>query len=112
MAAEQRTVDLGVIPVADTFASRLRGLLGRDSETIGRGLFFPRCRSVHTVGMRVPIDVVFLDGSSAVVSVRDRLRPYRFASGGRAAAGTLELPAGWAERLQIAPGCRVTWRAI
>ena len=43
------------VEVASTHADRVRGLLGRDG--LEGGLLLPRCRSVHTMGMRFPIDV-------------------------------------------------------
>jgi len=39
-------------------------------------MLLPRCRSVHTVGMRFPIDAVLLDASLHVVAVV-RMRPWR-----------------------------------
>jgi uncharacterized membrane protein (UPF0127 family) len=89
--------------VADTFFSRLRGLLGRAGLPQGEGLFFPRTRSVHTHFMRFPIDVVFLDDALCVVSIAPRLRPWRFASA-KGASSVLELAAGECERIGLAVG--------
>ena len=36
-----------------------------------------KARSVHTIGMRFPIDVAFCDGDLRVVAVRCRMRRYR-----------------------------------
>jgi hypothetical protein len=53
------------------------------------GLLFPRCRSVHTLGMRFPIDVVFLSwpsedsGVVRVLDVRRQLPPGHIAAVGR-----------------------------
>ena len=49
------------MPVATTVSSRLLGLALLRREHAGAGLLIPRCRSVHTFGMRFPIDVLFLD---------------------------------------------------
>jgi len=48
------------VPVAESFRSRLLGLSHLDRERAGPGLLIPRCRSVHTFGMRFPIDIHFL----------------------------------------------------
>lgn len=48
------------VPVADGFLARLLGLSHLDLERAGPGLLIPRCRSVHTFGMRFPIDIHFL----------------------------------------------------
>lgn len=90
---------LGVaVPVANGFRARLLGLALLPAERAGPGLLLPRCRSIHTVGMRFPIDAVFLDGCGQEIR-RVRLRPLRFARERRADA-VLELPviAGGAAR--------------
>jgi uncharacterized protein len=50
---------LASLEVADTRPARRRGLLGRDS--IKGALLLVPARSVHTIGMRFPIDVAWLD---------------------------------------------------
>ena len=56
---------LASLEVADTRAARRRGLLGRDS--IDGALLLVPARSVHTIGMRFPIDVAWLDGELTVL---------------------------------------------
>ena len=51
--------------VADTRRARRRGLLGRDK--IEGALLVERARSVHTFGMRFPIDVAFVSEAGEVV---------------------------------------------
>jgi len=84
----------------------MRGLLGRDSLAEGEGLLLKPCGSVHTLFMRFPIDVVFLDRELSVVAVRPKVRHWRTA-GARGAKVTLELAAGEAARLGIAPGMQL-----
>ncbi len=48
---------LATVDVADTYATRLRGLIGRDG--IDGALLIKPAKSVHTFGMRFPIDVAF-----------------------------------------------------
>lgn len=45
--------------------ARSRGLLGRDG--IEGALVLPRCRWVHTLGMRFALDIAYLDGDGVVV---------------------------------------------
>jgi uncharacterized protein len=92
--------------VADKPWSRMRGLLGRGGLASGEGLLLKPCGSVHTLFMRFPIDVVFLDRELSVVAVRPDLRPWRTA-GARGAKVSLELAAGEAARLGIAPGMKL-----
>jgi uncharacterized protein len=56
---------LASIEVADTRPARRRGLLGRDA--IDGALLLVPARSVHTIGMRFPIDVAWLDGQLNVL---------------------------------------------
>jgi len=81
------------VPIAATRASRLLGLALLDRGKAGAGLLIPRCRSVHTFGMRFPLRLVFLDEAARPISVRRRVPPRRFALDRRARA-VLELPVG------------------
>jgi len=49
------------IEYADTWLSRLVGLLADSSLKKHEALWLSPCKSVHTIGMRFSIDVVFLD---------------------------------------------------
>ena len=79
------------VPVAVTLLSRLLGLALLRAERAGEGLLIPRCRSVHTFGMRFAIHVVFLDAALAPVSVRGSVPPNRVLREPRATA-VIELP--------------------
>lgn len=92
--------------IADRPLSRLRGLLGRRGLEPGHGLLLRPTNSVHTVFMRFPIDVVFLDADLHVLKVRSDLRPWR-AAASRKARAVLEVAAGEAERRGITPGERL-----
>ncbi len=89
--------------VADRPWTRMRGLLGRSGLGAGEGMLFPRTGSVHTMFMRFPIDVVFLDAELRVLSVREAVPAWR-AVKERGAKATLELAAGEAARAGISPG--------
>jgi len=81
----------GVFPVAETLTSRLLGLAFLDRRDVGIGLLIPRCRSVHTFGMRFPLDVYFLGRYGEIVGVRLGIPPFRIVRHPGAAA-VLELP--------------------
>ena len=90
------------VEVASAHAARVRGLLGRDG--LEGGLLLPRCRSVHTMGMRFPIDVAFLDRDGRVVAVVAPMRPWRVGRARLKARQILEAEAGAFERWRIAVG--------
>lgn len=70
------------------YSDRLRGL----AFAPPRGpLFIPRCRSVHTFGMRYPLDLLWLDAHGAIVRV-DRAVPPRRIRCCRAARAVIEVP--------------------
>jgi uncharacterized membrane protein (UPF0127 family) len=71
---------------------RLVGLIGRRDWPVGVALEIPRCRSVHTVGMRFALDLVWLDSERSVVRVDWAVRPWRVRSC-RGARSVLELRA-------------------
>jgi uncharacterized membrane protein (UPF0127 family) len=77
---------------------RLTGLIGRRDLPAGAALHLPRCRSVHTFGMRFALDLVWLDHAGAVVRV-DRGVPPRRVRSCRRARSVLELRSGPAEEL-------------
>ena len=58
---------LASLEMADNRRARSRGLLGRDG--LDGALLMRPCRSVHTLGMRVPIDVAFCDDDLQVLRV-------------------------------------------
>ncbi len=80
------------IRVARGPRSRLLGLAYLAREEAGAGLLIPRCSSVHTFGMRFPLDLFFLGECGEVVAVRRKVPPRRLAFCGQAKA-VLELPA-------------------
>lgn len=80
--------------VADSFFTRLRGLLGVRELRRGDGLLIRGTNCIHTHFMSIPIDVVYLDREHRVVDVDQNLSPWRFGRLRRKAAHVLELPAG------------------
>lgn len=108
--------------VARSLIARLLGLAFL-RQLPDHGLLFPRCRSIQTVGMRVPIDVAFLAWPLAgdpecarVVDVYESVRPFRIATlprrawpeeHRRSAIAALELAAGGARDHGLAPGAEL-----
>ena len=97
------------VAVADSWWSRLRGLLARPAMKSGEGLLLLKCGSVHTVGMTYSIDVAFLDVDGRVVRSIPHLSPCRVGLGGPDAVHALELPAGRLDETGTVPGARLSW---
>jgi uncharacterized protein len=79
------------VPVAGTRRARLLGLAHLDRDQAGPGLLIPRCRSVHTFGMRFALDLFFLDERGAILAVH-RGVPARRVVSCRSAEAVLEIP--------------------
>ncbi len=91
-----RTVEVcGVrAEVAETFAERAKGLIGRRGLPPGRGLLILKCNCIHTFFMRFAIDATFLDRENRVVRTVRNIRPWRlWVWGGWQAVKVLETAA-------------------
>ncbi|WP_189887857.1 DUF192 domain-containing protein [Streptomyces xantholiticus] len=97
------------VEIAATYGTRRRGLLGRDG--IAGAMLLTPCNSVHTIGMRFPIDVAHLDADLHVLAVTT-MRPGRVGLPRLRARLVLEAEAGamagWGVRqggeLTLTPG--------
>lgn len=96
------------IAVAKTYFRRLWGLLGHRSLNQEQGLLIQPCRRIHTLGMRFPIDVIFLDRQGVILKVVHALKPCRQA-GAFKAHYTLELAAGSAQQHNLHLGDILQW---
>jgi uncharacterized protein len=106
--------DDGVVLHAETFRSRLMGLaLVRPSElSEGHAVLLEPCSSVHTFGMRFPVDVAFADADGAVLRVIRGLAPRRIVRCPKARVA-LEAQAGELDRFLLddrAAGARLAVR--
>lgn len=79
---------------ARTFSDRLVGLMFSKEMSGFDGLMITPCRSIHTLFMRYPIDVVFLSKDLKVVHLIRSLSPWRLTGIYFRAYQVLELPAG------------------
>ena len=91
----RRETILGVeAEVAETFAERAKGLIGRAGLASGKGMLVTRCNCIHTFFMRFPIDATFLDRNGEVVRRVRNIRPWRpWIWGGWRAKSVLETAA-------------------
>lgn len=94
------------VAVAGTSEARRRGLLDAENLEAGSGLWIVPCEAIHTFGMKVRLDVVFLDKHFQVRKISADLRPRRISVCLRAHS-VLELPAGTVARSGTQPGDRL-----
>lgn len=94
---------------ADAFLERLLGLqFRRRFPASFDGLWFPRCRAVHTFFTFARPDLVFLDRRGRVTGVVPRVPAWRVSVGVPGTVDTLEIPGGVARRARLHPGSRLT----
>ncbi|MGE0821051.1 MAG: DUF192 domain-containing protein [Candidatus Binatia bacterium] len=79
---------------ADSFFTRLVGLLRRQSLGPEEALWLIPSKGVHTIGMKFPIDVVFLDRNHRVIATICEMQPRRMSRIHFSAQSVLELPRG------------------
>ena len=65
------------LAVADRPGARLAGLAGMTRVPLRTGLLIPDCRSVHTFGMRFPLDLIWLGDDGRIVDVAGSVHPNR-----------------------------------
>ncbi len=90
-----------VVIEASTRRSRRRGLARLDALEPGHAMLFARCRSIHTVGMRFALDLVWLGRDGTTVRVDRGVGPRRLKTCLRARA-VVECNADEADRFLAA----------
>ncbi|MEU0252250.1 DUF192 domain-containing protein [Streptomyces sp. NPDC006184] len=92
------------LEIAASYRARTRGLLGRDS--VEGALLLSPASGVHTFGMRIPIDVAYLDRRLTVLAVRT-MPPGRLGLPRLRARHVLEAEAGAMAGWGLRAGVRV-----
>jgi len=102
-----QAADLGPARRAAGFVGRLCGLIGKNPDHFHEGLWIVPCCGVHTLGMRHPLDIVFLNRGGEVLRLAANIRPF---SPGVVCAGAhsvLEFFSGEWDRSKVAVGDRL-----
>ena len=79
---------------ADTFLTRMIGLLGKEALFKDEGLVITHCQSIHMFFMRFAIDVVFANKNNIVVGLVQRIQPFHLSPIFVKASYAIELPEG------------------
>jgi uncharacterized protein len=96
--------------MARTLFARMKGLLGRKSLGPDTVMLIDPCASIHTLGMRFAIDVVFLDSNNTITEIVPQVKPGRlWVSGGWRARRVLESEAGVLSLSLLHVGDKLTW---
>ena len=92
---------------ADKFVTRLVGLLKRTQLGPEEALWLMPSRAIHTIGMKFPIDVVFLTRDNRVTGLISGLVPYRISGFYLKSYSVVELPNGTIRKSQTEIGDQV-----
>jgi uncharacterized membrane protein (UPF0127 family) len=97
------------VRVADRWWQRARGFLRSPEPDQGEGLLLSPCRAVHMMGMKFPLDVVFVNRGGRVIALYPRLAPRRRSRWHLTARYALELPVGTIEATGTRVGDFIAW---
>jgi uncharacterized membrane protein (UPF0127 family) len=93
--------------VADSFWSRLKGLIGVRDLAEGDGLLIQGSKGVHCMFMSIPIDVLYVDNEDRIIAVDQAMKPWAVGRIRPASRYVIELPAGTAARTGTTVGDRL-----
>ncbi|HJT23410.1 MAG TPA: DUF192 domain-containing protein [bacterium] len=94
--------------MAEGFFIRFRGLMARGRwPSTWRGIYFPRCASVHTFFTFLKPDILFLDKNLKILKIFPSAAPWRIFLGPSGSRHCLEVPGGSARRLKLKNGVKI-----
>jgi uncharacterized membrane protein (UPF0127 family) len=104
--ADTGRVVVARLEIADTLWKQTVGLLGRSNLAPDYGLWLEPCNGIHTLGMRFPIDVLFLDKEGRALRLLSHVKAWRFCGPLWKARTVVELPAGTIQARALQVGRR------
>ncbi len=82
------------IKLADSFFSRLIGLMFKEPLSEFDSLLIKKCNSIHTFFMKYPIDVIFMNKNFKVIRIYRNIKPWRMTRIVFGATQVIEFEAG------------------
>ena len=89
------------VRICEKFWSRLMGLLGSAKLDTNEACWLIPCNSVHTLGMKYPIHVYFLNKENEVIGITKDLKPNRLTSVRAAAHSVIEFASGVSRNCEV-----------
>ncbi len=93
--------------LADTFFSRMTGLLNRKSLQKNEALIITRCQHIHMLFMRFAIDAIFVSKDNHVVGLVKDIKPFQLSKIFFHAHYVIEAPVGTIVQTETSLGDRV-----
>ncbi|MDR6551570.1 DUF192 domain-containing protein [Paenibacillus qinlingensis] len=106
---KSQTIIATQIQFADSFFTRFIGWMAKRTINDNECLIIHPCNSVHTFFMKFEIDILFLDESDYILSIREQMRPFRLTPIVQHAVRVVELKGGTIQQFNIEIGDRIVW---
>ncbi|MCP3685705.1 MAG: DUF192 domain-containing protein [bacterium] len=90
--------------LANSFSSRMIGLLNRKSINAGEALIITNCQSIHMFFMKFSIDVIFISADRRIVGLSENIQPFHLSPHFWKSKCAIELPAGTVKSSQSSIG--------
>jgi uncharacterized membrane protein (UPF0127 family) len=90
--------------LADSFITRLKGLMFRKTLEENEGMLITPCRQIHTFFMKFPIDVLFINREGIVQEAITDMPSGRVSSFVKTGISVLEMKAGMIKKYSIDKG--------
>lgn len=88
------------IRLADSFKSKLVGLLNKDGLNNNEGIFLKNCSSIHCFFMKFTIDAIYISKDMKVV-YKETIKPWKIGKLVKNCHHVLELAEGMAKDVEI-----------
>lgn len=92
------------VVMADTFITRLKGLMFKERLEEDSAMLICPCNSVHTFFMKFPLDILFISKEYEVLYVIKNMLPQNISPFIRKSFLVLELPVGTIEKTNTEKG--------
>jgi len=94
--------------LADTFLSRMTGLLNRKILHPDEALIITHCNSIHMFFMKFAIDAIFVSKDNIVVGLVEKIKPFRLSPIFFKASYVIEVPAGTISEKKVSIGDQIS----
>lgn len=88
------------VTVADTFITKLKGLLGKNHIDEDEALLLKNCSSIHCLFMKITIDAVYLSRNMTVI-YKETIKPWHVGKIVKKTCHVLELKEGKSAEVKI-----------
>ena len=110
LAIRFQAMETVLIQQTETAFERMRGLLGRSLGEV-QGLWIIPCNTIHTIGMKYPLDLVYLNKRNEIVKLVEDVDAWRF-SGTLTAHSVVEFAAGFIQKHKLSLGDTLHYECI